>query len=380
MKAMDYDLRATAVDDVREASMKFSVRAADFEHATTPASNYPIGQAADLVVVMEDKFGNRVKDWEGSVAVEVPEDPSAEVPAAVAVTDGACRFRGLLLTHAGSTKLVFKSADGATLSQPGEGITVGPAPVRPWLFAGPAPANEMFATDPCASATGDGSVAAKMLLRRRAGGDVVQFSPVNAKRDEAAVLVTWVEALGATKARLLAAAPGRVRVFVDGKSAFDGASKATDGKGKREPVVDLQFAEGTHRLVVVVEAKGATSASFEIDDGAGKFPPTLRIRARSRDVPKTFVVSGRALDRKGAGVAGATITVKGADGRDRMATSAADGTWWIEGLGAGDIFVKVAAGARVFGDADRKATLVDANVVDVDFRETDEAPKPPATK
>jgi uncharacterized protein (TIGR03790 family) len=382
-KAMDYDLRATAVDDGREATTKFTVRAADFDHATTPASNYPLGQAADLVVVLEDKFGNRLKDWAGSVAVEVPEDPSAEIPAPVAMTassGGACRIRGLLLTHAGPTKLVFKSADGATLSQAGEGVTVGPAPVRPWLFAGPASAKELFAADPCAAATGEGSVAAKMLLRRRAGGDQVQFSPVNAKRDEAAVLVTWVESLGATKARLLAAAPGHLRVFVDGKETFDGVSKATDGKGKREPVAELQFAEGTHRLVVVVEAKGATTASFEIDDGAGKFPSTLRIRARAHETPKTFVVSGRVLDKKGGGVAGATITVKGADGRDRIATSAADGTWWVEGLSAGEISVKAAAGARAFADADRKATFVDENLVDVDFRETDETPKPPTTK
>jgi len=382
-KAMDYDLRIAAVDDGRDEATKLAVKADVFDHATTPASDYPLGQAAELVVVLEDKFGNRARDWEGSIAVEVPEDSAAEIPAPVQMTaagGGACRIRGLLLTHAGPTKLVFKSGDGTTLSKPDEGVNVGPAAIRAWLAAGPGPAKDLFAADPCSSATGEGSVAAKMLLRRRTGGDVVQFAPVNAKREEAAVLVAWIESLGATKARLLAAAPGRLRVFLDGKDVFDGASKGTDGKGKREPISDLALAEGTHRLVVVLETKGATSASFEIDDGAGKFPPSLRVRPRSHDAPKTFVVSGRVLDRKAAGVAGATVTVKAADGRDRMATSAADGTWWIEGLPAGEVTVKIAAGARAFGGAERKLTLVDANAVDVDFRETDEAPKAPAGK
>jgi uncharacterized protein (TIGR03790 family) len=370
-KATNYDLRVTAPDDGREATTKLAVGADVFEHLTTPANNYPLGQAADLVVVAEDKYGNRVKDWAGVVFVEVPEDGLAELPQPAAMTaasGGACRIRGLLIGRAGPTKLVFKGAGGAVLSAPDEGVTVGHAAIRPWLVAGPGPAKELFAGDPTASATGDGSVAAKLLLRRSAGGDVLSFSPADAKRAEAALLVTWVEAFAPTKARLLAAAPGRLRVFLDGKSVFDGASKATDGKGKREPIAELELSEGTHRLVVVVETKGATSASFEIDDGAGKHPQALRVRARAAAPPKTFVVSGRfAFGPGGGGAAGAQISVKCSDGKTRTAVSGADGTWYVEGAPPGEVVATGTFRGEPIAPAERRATIEDENLVDLDF-------------
>ncbi len=380
--ARDYELRVAAPDDGREATAKLSVTAGEFDHLTTPASSCPLDQETDVVVVAEDKFGNRVRDWEGSVAVETPDDPNSEIPPAATMTAadrGACRIAGLLLARAGPNRLVFKSGDGAVLSSPSEGVTVGPTAIRPWLVAGPVQSKGLFPADPSASATGDGSVAAKLLLRRRVGGDAVQFA-ASPKSSEEALLVTWIEALSATKARLLGAAPGAARVFLDGKQVFDGEPKAKDAKGKREPVADLALSEGRHRLAVVVAVKGADGASFELDDGAGKFPTTLRIHARSGETPKTFVVSGRVLDGRGAGVAGATISLKAADGRDHMATSAADGTWWVEGLAPGEVVVKASAGARVLVEPERKLTIAGANLVDVDFRENTDAPSPPAKK
>lgn len=353
------------------ATVKVHVDAGPFHHATCPWDSYPLNQECDLDVLLEDEFRNRVTDYDGTISLEVPQDRLATLPAPAAVVaahGGRRTLGGVLLTHAGPTSLVFKDASGAVVSQKDEGVTVARAPIRPWLFAGPVPAKDVASGDPSANASGDGSVGAKSLLRRRVFGDVLQLPAGKEKGGDAALIVTWVESLGATKARLLAAAPGRLRVLLDGKEVFDGVPKATDPKGKREPVAEFQLAEGTHRLAVVVEAKGATSASFEIDDGNGQFPPSLRVRARSGETPKTFVVSGRISGGPGnTGVGGAKVTVKCADGKERVATSAADGAWFVEGVPAGETVVTVAAGGRTFAPPERALTLDEHNATDVDF-------------
>ena len=368
-KVGDYELRVTAPDDGREIAVKVHVDAGPFHHATCPASNFPLGQECDMDVVLEDEFGNRVKGWEGAISLEVPQDRFAVIPAPIefaAGNEGHGVLRGVLLARAGKVPLVFKDGSGGVVSQNGEGVDVGKSPLRPWLVAGPAPGKELFGADLSGTADGDGSVAARMLLRRRCGGDVLTLPAGNAKGGEADLLVTWIESTGATKARLLAASAGRLRVFLDGKEVFDGVSKGTDPKGKREPVADLQLGEGAHRLAISVEAKGATTASFEIDDGNGQFPATLRVRARSTETPKAFVASGRV--RAGtAGLPGAKIVVKGSDGKERTATSAADGLWWIEGLPAGETLVRVSAPQRTFDAAERTVTIEERNSVDIDF-------------
>lgn len=382
-RAGEQELRVVAADHEKAtpATLKVRIGAAPFHHATCPASSYPLGQECDMEVVLEDEFGNLVPGYDGTIALEIPQDRFATLPPPVAVPPGRGRvvLPGVLVTHAGQTSLVFKDAGGAVVSQQGEGVTAGKAPIRPWLVAGPLPSKDLAAGDPSAHATGDGSVGAKSLLRRRVLGDVLQLPAGAAKGGESVLLVTWIESLGATKSRLLAAAPGRVKVLLDGKTVFDDVPKATDPKGKREPVADLQLAEGTHRLAIVLEAKGATSASFEVDDGNGQFPATLRIRARSGETPKSFVVSGRVEGATGGPpVGGAKVTVRCADGKERVATSAAGGTWFVEGVPAGETVVSVAAGARTVSPPERKFTIEDRHAVDVDFTATGGAP--PAKK
>jgi uncharacterized protein (TIGR03790 family) len=372
-RAGDQEFSIVAADWPKAApvTVKVHIDAGPFHHATCPSDSFPLNQECDMEVVLEDEFGNRAKEYDGTIALEVPQDRFATLPAPVAVVPahgGRRVLAGVLLTHAGATTLVFKDAGSAVVSQQGEGVTVAKAAIRPWLVAGPVPMKDLASGDPSAGASGDGSVAAKTLLRRRVLGDVLQLPAGNAKGGDAALLVTWLESLGATKARLLAAAPGRVRVLLDGKEVFHAVPKATDSKGKREPVAEFQLPEGTHRLAVVVETKGATSASFEIDDGNGQFPASLRIRARSGAPPKTLVVSGRVTAGPGAaGIGGAKVTVKGADGKERIAMSAADGAWWVEGLPAGETVVTVAAGVRTVSPPERALTLEERNAVDVDF-------------
>ncbi len=375
-RAGEQEFTVVAADYPKTAPVTVKVRidAAPFHHATCPASSYPLNQECDMEVVLEDEFGNRSTDYEGTIALKVPQDRLATLPAPVAVVPahgGRRVLDGVLLTHAGPTTLVFEDAGGAVVSQQGEGVTVAKTAIRPWLVAGPLPAKDLAAGDPSANASGDGSVGAKTLLRRRVLGEVLELPAGNAKGGDAVLLVTWIEALGATKARLLGAAPGRVKVLLDGKTVFDGVPKATDPKGKREPLADLQLTDGTHRLAIVVEAKGATSASFEVDDGNGQFPATLRIRARSGETPKTFVVSGRVTGGPGAaGVGGVKVTVLCADGKMRVATSAADGAWFVEGVPAGDTVVAVAAGVRTVTPPERALSIEEHHAVDVDFTAT----------
>jgi uncharacterized protein (TIGR03790 family) len=284
-KTGDYELRVTAPDDGREATVKVHVSAGELHHATCPADSLPLCQEGDLEVVLEDAFGNRVTEWTGTISLEVPQDPAATLPAPALIAAGSGGrgvLRGVILTHAGPTGLVLKDEKGVVLSQEGEGVSVVKRALRPWLVGGPGPAKELFASDPTGSAKADGSVVAKLPLTRRVDGDVVVLPPGSPKGNEAAVLVTWIDATAATKARLLAAAPGRLRVWLDGKEVFDGTPRTTDANGKRDPVAALTLTPGVHRLAVVAETKPATSASFEIDDGNGELPASLRVRAHAK--------------------------------------------------------------------------------------------------
>jgi uncharacterized protein (TIGR03790 family) len=368
-----YELRVTAPDDGREAPVKFTVGSGDFDHVTTPLQTFPLGQECDMELVAEDRFGNRVRDYEATVTLSVPTDRFAESPLPAEFTaahGGSAVLRRVLLTQEGPASLVFKDGAGRVLSAQDEGVRVTHTAIRPWLVAGPAPAKELFAADPAAAATGDGSVAGKLLLRRRLGGDVLDLPAGNAKGGEASVAVTWIDALDATKARLLASAPGRLRVWLDGKEVFDGVPAPATGGG-RSPVADVQVAAGRHRLTVVAESKEPAKVSFDLDDGAGKPCPMLRIRARSADTPKSFTVSGRVVGGPGAPpVRGATITILGSDGRERTATSGADGVFWVAGLPAGETTVKVSFRTDVFADPERKLTIEDENLTDVDFGST----------
>ena len=57
----------------------------------------------------------------------------------------------------------------------------------------------------------------------------------------------------------------------------------------------------------------------------------------------------------------------GSDGKDRTATSGADGTWWVTGLPAGDTTVKVSFRRKDIADAERPLTIEEENLTDVDF-------------
>lgn len=267
-----YDFRGGVAGRYVGKPVKVLVEPGPLDHATCPASQYPLDQEGDLEVVLMDKWLNRVVDWEGTIALEVPDDAGAVLPPPIRLTKddrGRGVFRGVLLTHAGLTNLVLRDGRGPTLSVKDECVTVEKAPLRAWLVGGPAPAAQYAAGDPSTSAKD---------LRRVVGDDVVALAPGGAKAGQSALLVAYVASLGATKARLLGAAPGKLRVFLDGRVVFDGVPKSTDAKGRREPIADLELADGPHRLAIVAETKGAATASFEIDDGAGMFPASLRVR------------------------------------------------------------------------------------------------------
>jgi hypothetical protein len=288
-KAGDYELRVSAPQDGRDATVRVRVVPGPLHHATCPADSLPLGQEADLEVVVEDQFGNRLTDYAGRLTLEIPQDQGATLPDPVPMAPadrGRAVFRRVIATHAGPTGLVLKDLTGRVISLPQEQVNVAKRALRPWLVAGPGTAKELFLSDPGAKAKAEGSRAGKLTFERRADADVVALPAGEADGSQAAAMVTWVEALAPTKARLLAAAAGRVRVLVDGKEVFEGVPKTTDPRGKREPVADLTLAAGVHRLTVVAETKGAASVSFEIDDGKGEFPPTLRVRGRAPEPKK----------------------------------------------------------------------------------------------
>jgi uncharacterized protein (TIGR03790 family) len=361
-KAADLELVAVAGDEKCGAPFKVRVAPGSFAHVTTPLETFPLCQDWDMELVAEDAFGNRLPDWSGTVVASVMDDRYAVVPPALAITGGRGVLRGVLITHEGPTPLVFKDESGDLLSDQREMVDVKETALRTWILSGPLPAAEL-AGDPSAAVTGDGSVLAKTLLRRRASpGDVVALP----SGGEAVLAVTWVESLGATKARLCAAGPARLRVLLDGKQIFDGAPKAADAAGKREPLCELDLAAGTHRLAVVADTKSGTTVSLAIDDGKGKFPPTIRVRARQTEAPKRYAVSGRVLRKDGAALAGAKVTVKVAD-VEKEAVSAADGTWWIDDLPGGEATIRAAAQGVEFAEPERTLQIEDRNAVDVDF-------------
>jgi hypothetical protein len=142
--------------------------------------------------------------------------------------------------------------------------------------------------------------------------------------------------------------------------------------------VELPLGEGPHRLTVIALRAGKPpSFSLEIDDGAGKHvDPVTCAAAATDDPPATLTASGR-VRRGGGGAAGAKVTLKTADGAERTVTTGPDGSWYFEGLAAGEVEVR-AQWQHPLSPVSRKATLDGAHATDLDFVAEDKTP--PAVK
>jgi uncharacterized protein (TIGR03790 family) len=379
-KAGDVDLVVTLPDDGARAVARVRVVAGPPHHATSPLDRVPVGQACDVDVVVEDEFGNRA-DFEGELKLVVPTDPFATLPSPVRLAKGdrgRAVFRDVVLTRAGRHGIVLADGTGKLWSQPTEGIEAVHAPLRTWLVSQPfrgEDAARAFSSDPAATADRDGCVAGGTLWRRlRPRGDDVPLPAPATKDGDAVAAVTFLRVLNASKVRLLGAGAARTVVFLDGRPVFDGSPKAADPRGKREPLAaEVALAEGLHRLTVVTTRKDRAAFALEIDDGAGKHVDSVTaVAAISDDVPPKFVASGR-VRRGNGGVAGAKVHVKGSDGQERDATTAADGVWFVDGLPAGDVEVR-AEWKHPLSPSTRTATLDERHATDLDFVAEDKSP------
>lgn len=380
-RAGDVDVRVSLADDGPAATARISVRPGPAKIATSPLSRVALGQPVDVDVVVMDAFGNRVEDFEGELSLAVPGDALAKVPGPVRITKadrGRGVFRDVLFTRGGNVSLVLSDVAGAAMSLPSEGVQATHGAVTAWLVARGGRAENvaaLVAPDPAKDADRDGAVSGGRLFRRvRTRGDDVQFPTSAAKDGEAAVATTFVRASSARKVRLLGAAPARLVVLVDGRVVHDGPPKATDSRGRRDPLADVALDEGTHRLTVIATRTGGAAAfSLEIDDGAGGHPDGVFVEpAANDDPPRAFTVSGR-VRRGTSGVAGAKVVVRRADGTEHVATSSADGTWHVAGLPSGEVAVR-AEGPKGLQPATRRVTFDGAHAVDVDFVAKDETP------
>jgi hypothetical protein len=61
------------------------------------------------------------------------------------------------------------------------------------------------------------------------------------------------------------------------------------------------------------------------------------------------------------------VAVRASDGKEHTATPNSDGVWFVEGLPAGETAVRIAARAEAFAESERKITIEEADVPDVDF-------------
>jgi hypothetical protein len=346
------------------ASQSIQVVAAAPHHATTPLDRVPLLQPVDVPVVVEDEFGN-VSAFDGDLTMTLA-GVAESAPVTVRAAGGWGVFRDVVFARGGRQLLVFTQADGKVLSQAGEGVTPVPSALRAWIVSSVARGDagvKVFTAD-LRAADRDGAADAGLLFRRRREKDDVIDVPSDTPGDAVAA-VTFLEATAAAKVRVLGAAAGRLKVSLDGKTLYDGFPKQADPDGSREELAAFALSEGPHRLEVVSDRKDRLAFALEIAQEAGKpgAPPVRVLAAATPKPPKTFVVSGRV--RRGRDpAAGVKVIVKGADNRERTATTAADGTWFMEGLPPG------AATARVRGEHSPPGValqLTDAHAVDVDF-------------
>ncbi|MCE9636506.1 MAG: TIGR03790 family protein [Planctomycetes bacterium] len=384
VKAGAVSLRLTLPEDGVDATVKLTVTAGPADHATSPLSRVPLGQPCDVIVDVVDLFGNRADSYEGELRIAFPSDPYALVPGPAKMTKadrGRVVFRDVVLTRGGQQPLVISDGGGKQWSQATEGLEAVHNTVRSWFVASPFRGDDATKAlspdgvhDLAKDADRDGCVAGGKLWRRlRAGGDDVQLPSPGTKDGDAVVATTFVKATSATKVRLLGAAATRIVVILDGKVVSDGAPKAPDPKGKREPIADVDLSEGMHRLVVIATRKDRGAAfSLEIDDGAGKHADqVLVLGAATEDAPATFVASGRV--RRGGGINGAKVHVTGSDGTVRSTATGPDGTWFVTGLPPGEIEVR-AEWTHPLAPAGRKTTIESSNATDLDFVAEDKSP------
>jgi uncharacterized protein (TIGR03790 family) len=373
-KAGAVEITVTLPDDGTQATHRFRVRAAAPRHATTPLARVPSMQVVDIPVVVEDAFGNAA-EFDGEMSLAVPGDPGASVPAPVKVVKGRGVFRDVVFTRAGRQTLVFSGPGGTRMSADGEGIDLTGGAVRAWLVSSIArgeAAAKLFASD-FAGADREGASAAGVVFRRqREGDDVVDLAGAAADGDACAAIAV-LDPLTDGKVTLLAAAPGRLRVLLDGKEVFDGVPKTTDPNGKREAIAEVTLRSGTHFLVVVAERKGRHAFALEIaGEGGARAPVVVRAGERDRD-PASHTVSGRVRRGPQNGVGGVKVSVTGADGKERAAVSGPDGWWFVEGVPVGDVTARAMSPGAT--PAERKGTVTDAaHVTGLDFTMEDKTP------
>lgn len=378
-KAGAVDVTVTLPDDEVQATHRFRVKAAAPRHATTPLNRALSSQPVDIPVVVEDEFGNAA-EFDGDVTLTVPGDPGASIPGPARVVKGRGVIRDVVMTRAGRQPLVFTGPDGTRMSADGEGIELAAGAVRAWLVSSIArgeAATKLFASD-LAGADREGASAAGVVFRRHREGDDVIDLPVAAgggggESADACAAVAILDPLTEGKVTLLAAAPGRIRVLLDGKQVFDGVPKTTDPGGKREAVAEVTLASGTHVLAVVVERKGRHAFALELaGEGGARAPVVVRPGERDRD-PATHTVSGRIRRGPQNGVGGVKVTLACADGKERSAVSGPDGWWFVEGVPVGDVTARAASPG--IAPAERKGTVADdGHLTGLDFTAEDKTP------
>ncbi len=373
-------LTVSAPDAGLRAVHEVRVRTAPAHHATTPLSRFPLAQAGDVPVRIEDRFGNVVSDLAGAMSIEFPDDPHAHVPGPCALTAGPAQvvFRDVLLTRPGRQRLLIRDGEGRVRSLPTEQVEARPAALRAWLATGALQGDDaaaaLAADDPAAGVSSDGAVAGgRLFLRVRAPDDDVPLAD-GARDGDVTVAVAFVEALADVDAKLLAAGSGRLRVLVDGVAAWDGVPPEENARRRPAPVADVHLAAGPHRVTVVAVRTGRPAFALALGDGTALQHPQLRVVGRAADDDAPVCVSGAVRRAGGRGLAGVEVVLTAADGTTLSTRSGADGRWWLRDVPAGT-WSAVARPARP--DAARGARdveVADAHVTGVDFEVADRTP------
>jgi uncharacterized protein (TIGR03790 family) len=340
-------------------------------HATTPLSRMPLGQAADVPIRFEDRFGNPVDSPAERVEVSFPDDPHARGAGKIDMRGSSGVLRDVILTKPGRQRVVIR-AHRKTWSQPQEGVDVRPELVRAWLatraFRGD-DAEALFEGDPSAGLHVDGDVVEGRLFRRLRDRDATVDLPAAGSKDgDAAAAVAFVEALDDTQAVLRLAAAARVRVLLDGDEVFAGVAGQTDVRKAPADVTEIELAKGLHRLCVIVERKGRFGFRLALGKDKSPLVSTLRILPGTDDIPESVCVSGRVLNAGGKPVGGARVELI-ADGEEPVAAmTAADGSWFFTGVDDGDVRVRVTQAKGLESPVERLVEVLGEHVTDVDLR------------
>lgn len=340
--------------------------------ATTPLSRVTERQCTDIPVVVQDAFGNQVDGFKGTVTLAAPGVPSFVAPEAVRL-DGAGRgvFRDVVFPAPGGAGLVFR-VDGATWSQPGEGVQAAPTAIRAWLLGSPYGAKESPDTksDPGADATADGRTSDGRLFRRvREQDDEIPFAQ-GVGEGRPAVAVAHVIADRDVVATLLLAARDDVRVLLDGAEVFHGVPASSDMRAPGDSG-KLKLAKGPHRVTVIAQRKGRPGFALALAEGKSALAPGLSVVAAApSDDASRRTVSGR-VHRFGRAAGGVRVTLV-AGGAERSTTTDATGAYWFDGAPDGELHVS-ASGAEFVPaglTVDAGATVV----TDLDFGVADGGP------